>query len=628
MTISGDTLLLIVFALLLLVPSYFFGGASALGRFLLVAGTCIAGIFWSVTRQRIAAAPWWRNPDVLLGAFFLVTILSVFFSPIPQKTGNQIAEFALFIVVYFLARSLSSKQRLWLAGAGVAAGLLASLYALYAFFLYHNSTRLYGFFQNSDGLGAALLLPLILNVGLIASVQHRWQKITLMISVVILGTSYLLASAFASFVGLLVAFLLGWLLLRLRITRRVAAGGIALLLVIVLLSIMVRSNVITREASIPAYSTGELATGFQSTGSLNSLHQRWSFVRSSIAMANHAPLTGVGFGTWVDHFPQYQRSLIEWSSLAHGLIPQYVGELGWLGLAIFAWFLVSIFLTLVLVGRRPEASAIEKSGIIGVGALMIAGLIDIPLFYPSIFFGFWLFAGVLVRPATRELQPQAGRIAKGSLAVLMLLLLIWGGARFVSSYLANQAEAAAKAGNGLDALATADLTMRMFPDPQEEYRMAALQLVGSKFQADKDLARIWAERALRDNPLQPANYLLLGREMKSAGNAQRAEELFREGLRVDPHFYPDLAIDLAKLLLDQKRNAEAKEVALTMLSAFGGGIPSYATSMSTVSTLAGVAELELGEKDAAHIHLRDALKQNKDNEEAKTLLKAAFNESP
>lgn len=617
---SPQGLIWAIAALMFGASPFFFGGADYWGRAILLWGIAFILMLWAFTRLRRGSdRRWWLRSELWFVLFLAFAGLSLALS---QAFRAGLENFVLLIAgaaLFFAGRSLDNQklQRRFFA-ALVLAGVALVLWSLW-FFLAKDqtTTRLFGPLKNSDGLGAALLLPMTIAVGFLRSARRRTAWIFSGSATLILGVGLALTTAVSALLGLVLALLCAWPFVRPRFSRRSLLVACALLALVVAGSAILRS---TRRANPQAADT----IGINQVAAVSSFNQRWAFVRTSLAMAGDRPFIGVGLGLWSDYFPKYQKSLLERSELAHGLLPQYVAEIGWPGLAFFLLLLASIarefFQTL-----RNRATPLTTAAVIGCAALLVAGLIDISWFYPSSFLAFWFVAGSLLTGSTSVVQ---GRFATGiwrlAAVTIALLLAGWGSIRFVTSYWTAAADASAQHGDRIDALSTAKLAMNLVPTPSEELKLSGIKLMYSFGPDDKAELREWAARTHRHNPLQPATSLLLGRIARADGDAGLAEQRYREGLGLDEHFVPDLAVDLAELLEKNGRFDEAIALADSQIGRTGFDVPLRARSLGQLAVTKARAELALKKTDDAHASLLQAVGLDPSNADAALLLKDRF----
>ncbi len=618
--IAPGTLLLALVVLGIVLMPWSFGGGNPLGRFTVTLMIGAATAVWLFLPVRVMPRPWWQNPDVLFAAFLALGLVSFFLSPVRFSALQELWLLAAAAVMFCVARAFGVPAAFRaLATIMVTLGVVLALWSLALFFRFPSDTpRLFGTFKNADGLAAALLLPFTLGIGLWAQAQIRWQRLVFLTATAVLGVTFLLTSAAAAFLGLLAAGLIALVVLRRHIPWKLVSGLIGIVVLAIVVSVAVRA------LRTPQGQESFRATGLNLAGARTSFDQRMSFVRSSLAMAADHPLTGVGLGNWNDAFPQYQYSLRERTSLAHGLLPQYLGELGWPGLLVFLWLMGSVLVLLWKRSRDADASPLRVASAIGLTALALAGFMDVGWFFPFTLLSFWCIAGSALGDTAVPVLHTARRNALRSAVVLLgLFVLGWGLLRFVTTRLVTQAQNAARAQDAQDALGTADLALQLFPSPKEETTLLTMQYLAAG-ERERHTVRLQAERMVQHNPLEPTNYLILGRLERALGNAERAETVVREGLQKDPYWAPSLTVELGRLLLEQQRYDEARRVAVAQLDHTGADVPDRSITLSKVAEIAGAAVLNLGERKTAEDYLSLALTLDPDNGPARQLFNDAF----
>ncbi|MBI3956465.1 MAG: O-antigen ligase family protein [Candidatus Kerfeldbacteria bacterium] len=619
-TISPVTLMWLVPTLALVASWSFFGGAGFWGRLLLFAAFGLASLLWLLVTPRRLTMRWWKNPDLWFLAYLALAAIGTLLSPALKKGLEEASILVVALLAFQLGRAFSAQDRRRFALLLVAGGVALAVWSLWLWisegFL---SSRVYGPFKNPDGLGPALIIPLLLGIGFLTSATRRWQRALAAIAVVLMAGTLILTAAVSAFAGILLSGIAALILFRPK-PRRVAAGALFTIILVILAAAAVR-------LIPPLQSRVAGLTGLGATGAAASFRQRVSFVRSSLAMARDHPVFGVGLGVWSDYFPRYQRSLLERTELAHGTLPTVLAELGILGVVAFLALLLSLFGALLRAwqgaGRSDPLLPFASTGL---AAAAIAGGVDVPWFYPGMVLLFWFTAGAFLNPIATPIENTVPRRRHRALAALLAVVVLgYGGLRFATSYYVDAADRAAQPDRDfIDALATAELAMGLFPTPSEELKMSIVMLTKSWSPADHETLLRWADTTLRDNPLQPAAYLLRGRLAANDGDRGQAERLFLKGLEMDPHFVPDLAADLAALYLADGRNADARGLAAAQLDRTGLDVPERNRSLATIADIKARAELALGERDAAKRSLEQALTFQPENEDAKKLLETEF----
>lgn len=603
------------------VSAFFFGGAHFWGRALLFLSLPLTSLLWWMVRPRALHRAWWKNPDLFFAGFLLVAAISTALSPIPKKSIEEFSLLLLAGLAFVLGRAIPQTDRRRFLMLLVAGAVVLCVWSIWTFLTQSDGyPRIYGPFKNPDGLGAALLLPLLFSAGLFRTFVKRWQKTIVGIALLVIAGTLAATSALSSFVGLTLALMTALFFFRGN-RRRTILGIVVLLFIAGGLAALTRGLTVN-DTNI------SVITGFTRGGASGSFSQRVSFVQSSLAMFADAPIIGVGLGTWSDFFPAYQRSRLERTELAHGALPQYLAEVGSVGFLLFLALLAALVFSLLHAHKRQPDDPLTPYAIVGLIALAVAGCIDVAWFYPVLVLSFWFCAGLFLSPLSVELQTRA-QISGFRIGVTLftVALLGYGLLRLVTAYYADAAMTSASRADGyFDALATADLTMQLFPTPSEELNMSIVLLTKSMVPAYSEQLNEWVQRTIDDNPRQPASYLLFGRLKRGREKVQEAEQLYREGLRMDPYFVPDLAVDLSDLFQAQGRYEEARDLAAAQIERTGLNVPERERSLSTLAVTKARAELALQDREAAHASLTQALEFSPDNQDARALLKETFNE--
>lgn len=623
-TITLSTLTAILAGIAVSVTPFFFGGHYPAGRIILFLCAGFALLLAIKDGLRIIRLSWWKNPDVWFLAFLLVSAASFFITRSPLVTRDAFADILVWWAFFVAGRAIrSSHDRSLFIGFLLVGTFVLSVWSLVAHFTYDIPlTRTYGPFRNSDGLGPSLLIPMVTAWALVWMVRRPWIRVFAFCNAFILTGTLVLTSSVSAGAGIVIAGILGLVLLRPRVRFRTVS--FALLVFMFAIGSAFAFRALQAKQANPDAASFASVQEFTGVGAASSFSQRWRFIRSSLAMAAAAPLTGQGLGMWNAYFTQFQRSVVDRTGLAHGLVPQFLGELGWPGLVVWTGVLASTILCAFRSAQRHNTTFLT-AGAIGLAALAVAGSIDIPWFYPSITGTFWLLAGMTVAPLTDEPVPKKQqRIVSATATLIAIVLIFFGVIRFMSSTLTAQAEQAGNRKDWIDAYATAGLALRMLPNHEEELRIMFLLNFNKRLPNEKEDAKRVTERVLRRNPLQPAAYLQRGTIAREEGDLSAAESFYREGLRIDPFFTPNLSVELAKLLIAQKQFAEGKAVALRALAETSGNLPNGNQSLSVLAEAAGVAELFLGERDAAKQHIEEALRLDPENANARTIFEKEF----
>ncbi len=613
--ISPQVFVFVLLALETGLLPFFFGGASIAGRLIATLIVTLTAVLWFFSSPRLLHASWWKNPDALWIPVLCIALFSFAFTPSLWNTANEfwylLSGALFFVAIRQLTGEYALRNVAWVL---VLAAIPVVVWTLWTFWTSTtHELRAFGPLRNADGLGAYLVLPIFAAFGLLREHIERRRKILLSACLILVTGTLLLTSSVPAIASAIVACIVGVMVYRPRLHKRSVLIGAGTVVAIIVLSVMVRLAA-TRQT------TNYFALPFE--GMRVSLEQRVGFMQSSFHMAADRPWTGVGLGNWSDSFPRYAVSLLERTMLAHGVVFQYLAEGGWIFLLAFLWLLAATLANILAYGKR--FSPLHRIVGLGVLAMAINGLGDISWFYPGIVLLFWGMAGLLLTPITAPVENKTQRQwLQFVIACLVLGTLAWGVLRFVSSYLTYEAERAAQRHDFTDALGTADLAMRFFPSPAENTALTTLQYLASTKQ-NRSVVQAWADRTLTSDRIMAIAYVIPARLARERGDTKKAESLYREGLLLDPHWTPDLSVELARLLMEQRKYEEAEKVVLTAAEQFGKDVPRGETSLSRLWELAGVAALNQGKRAVALERLEKAAAVDPNNSAASGLLRDAF----
>ena len=135
------------------------------------------------------------------------------------------------------------------------------------------------------------------------------------------------------------------------------------------------------------------------------------FYRSSIEMIKDHPLIGVGVNTYMKAYPKYKVKdggiITPDNPYAHNNYLQMAGEIGLLGLGVFLWIMVSLFLELRAIYsgvRHPNSKSVchqyeyVKNVVLGLGcgiwAFLLNGLTESSFYFSKIVVVFWVVIGL------------------------------------------------------------------------------------------------------------------------------------------------------------------------------------------------------------------------------------------
>jgi hypothetical protein len=301
------------------------------------------------------------------------------------------------------------------------------------------------------------------------------------------------------------------------------AGGLVVLVLIAALDVPGRASDGWQEfkqGGGPGSGTGRL-------GSVagQSRYQLWQAALDENATK---PLDGTGSGTFELWWARHGRTG-ESVRDTHSLYLQTLGELGLVGLALLAAFLLTIF---IAAGRRmPHANAAQRSwlaaALAGCVAFCLTAAVDWMWQIPVLAVALLLLASVLVGGDGDE--DSRGRASFGAplrigFAVIAVAAIVAIAIPLASTTLLRNSEADARAGRLGPALDAAQTAQNVQPDAAGPRLQEALVL---EQQGELDAAAAAAQAAIDREPASWRNWLVLSRIDAERGRAAASVDAYR-----------------------------------------------------------------------------------------------------
>jgi tetratricopeptide (TPR) repeat protein len=336
-------------------------------------------------------------------------------------------------------------------------------------------------------------------------------------------------SAFAGAVTVLTA-VAAWradrLLPRIRISRRLATAGLAILLVAVGIAVAL----IGPEERIREFSEAPAPNAQVDVGGVSS-NGRWQWWKSAVDAFESSPARGVGAGGWEAYwgahptFPQFARN-------PHSLPLQSAAELGTPGIALLLAFTAVILLAAVRrIRMRPRTEGPVLIGVLVAAA--VGAAVDWTWAIPGVIAPAVVCSGLLTASAPPRLRVR--RAGLGVMTLLVAYIAIAASALvLVSDIELRRSRAAAGAGHFDEAIARAVDALTFTPWASAPYTQLALSQEDRGFYA-KALADI-KEAEARD--ADDWRLLLIEARLQTRnGNAAAAETALRRA-RANSPFFP------------------------------------------------------------------------------------------
>ncbi|MDD5072415.1 MAG: O-antigen ligase family protein [Candidatus Omnitrophica bacterium] len=242
---------------------------------------------------------------------------------------------------------------------------------------------------NDFGTYVATMLPLPL--ALIAFSVMNWKKkIGLLVISLVLAACLLLTFARGAWLGFVAGFL--FLLIFTGWKRLVAA------LIIVALLVSLTALIAPPDIKAQLGSLSKLGSDLSSM-------DRFLIWKTGWKMFLDRPLFGHGLNTFMSVFEKYKPASYEWIVYAHNCFLQIAAETGIIGLLVFLWFCVSVFIRGIS-KFTGTSDKFLKAAAIGAVACIIATLVnsfvDTNLYSLPLAVLFWSMCGL----AVARVQPE------------------------------------------------------------------------------------------------------------------------------------------------------------------------------------------------------------------------------
>lgn len=412
-----------------------------------------------------------------------------------------------------------------LSRAGIAAAALAAL--VYLAFAPNRLPKLLVAAIGAGGGGALVLAALPrdeLRHGLLTdAARHQGDGMLLLTIVICLLTGLLIAGGTALLAR---GERPAWTRIERRDAQVITVGAVVVLLV----------------AALVAGAPGRISHGWdqfkEPTGgpgkgterlSSASGESRYQFWSAAVKEAGSAPLTGTGAGTfefWWDRHADVEGTIRD----THSLYLQTLGEVGIVGIAILAAFLLTVLIGggRMVVRVPPSRRAPLAAALAGCVAFCFTATFDWVWQVPAVPVAMLVLAAALVgtrvAPAPRELGSLAwpGRVA---VAVLALVLIVAIAIPLASATLVRRSQSEANAGELQAALDSAQTAQDVQPGAASPRLQLALLYEQSGELAE---AAESAQGAVDREETNWRNWLVLARIEAERGNADAAIAAYRK----------------------------------------------------------------------------------------------------
>jgi len=417
----GNFLLYGTFGLLMFGPLAF-GAVEPWSIFVLEGGAASLIVLW-LAKQWVdeeVVIRW--NPLFLpMAAFAFLILVQVAFriSAYPHDTVSGALLYCAYGMLCFLARQVLVRS--------AQARKLAVIFTIYGFLLagfallqgiapngklyWVREPRLggwiYGPYVNHNHYAGLmeLLVPIPLVLALSRLAEDRERIAAAVASAVMVGTLFLSGSRGGMLAMVVELAFLGVVLFRHKRSVRTAVGlGAFAIVLIGLLTWLGGQELTTRVSSISAETRTEISGGMRS-----------SIDRDAWRMFRSKPVLGWGLGTFPVVYPQFRSFYTNFFvNAAHDDYAQLLAEMGLLGFATMAWFLIVTYwsaLPKIDNWMSDVSGAITLACLTGLSGILVHSIVDFNLQIPSNAALFYVFCSLAAAPPliqrARKRKPAA-----------------------------------------------------------------------------------------------------------------------------------------------------------------------------------------------------------------------------
>jgi len=622
-----------IFLFLIILPSFFSGEWSKwlqavifIVIFLLILYTVILFNKQSEISNRMQ---FYKSPNFYLILFLIIVFLTSFFSISKYNSFSLLFLLLSYAAVYFAAYFYFRDWRLIriITNAIFIIGVLTSLISL-IMFNFQSAGRAYGLLFNANALGSYLLFSLPL--GFVLTFWYRNTKLRFLyffgLLVIILG--FLIAYSYTGWVSFLIPFLI-----LISYFRRIIFTKRNLLILLLILFIGFISLTLFRytqshdlKEAILVYKT------ISSESFIFSFSQRLLFNQSAWEIFRDNPIFGSGYNTFQSIYARYAHTVFEQPRYTHNYYLQTAAETGIFGFLALVIFIILLFKSSFKFIKK-EKDEEKKYYLLGLGLGMVGSVIhslfDFGWQFPAVFILFWLMSGMLMawgrKTTDYSLQTTEDRqevvkktslwpkIVSAASIILALIIFVRGLTVFAGAYYFSKAENAVSKGELIEANSFYLDGLKYDPDPTKlvNYVQNRIKFNFLLKQEDYEELENKLKKLLTVDRENYYAHWVLGRVYFLQDKFSLAESKYKEAIRYNPVFKPDVYYDLALLYYKQENYNQSKRTIFSILEKYPAGTsssnPNLPTQLALLNLLLGQNYTKEGMNDKAGIYFEKAL---------------------
>ena len=537
-------IILFVLILLIVIPPFFSGGRHYLvNNSLLIAAGLI--LLLLVCKNKLC----FKKLHYLLLGFLVFSALSLLFSCSSYSSLlfflQLISGLIIFLVVSF--SNFSEKQIRFLMSVILVVAFVLCLVGFF-FYLTGHYHRLTSTFYWPNPFAGYLLF--ILPIGLIVFLRTE-KKFLIVPALIVFLTAFVLAGSRGAFLSCLI--LLGFVFWH---QRHRLLKNILWLILIVLFTAGFTWLLFSLKTQIIVDSASFLARETQSSVLDISSKIRLSYWQGALKIFKDNPLFGTGLDSFQKVYPAFQQSPLMAGKYAHNF---YLEILAGAGIFAFLFFIAFLGFILFKIGKNIDFKKQPYALAFWAAALGSAlhNLVDIDWHWSANLILFCFCLGyayqVFLRSGNKKEKGNLSRIGKVVLILLTILLILKGFQGLITDHLFTK-------GQGLPSQELIEqekfYAQALFLNPNPDIQRALAINLFSQQQYQE--AEVLAQKLIKKDTCHALNYQLLGRIYWQKNQFLKAEEQFKQAIKLDPLNQPIYYLDLVKLYLAQNKVKEAK----------------------------------------------------------------------
>jgi len=362
----------------------------------------------------------------LLACLFAL-IISLFYSINILSSLHQVYQISALFSLFFLASNMSNKETKKLRAIILFTALLISVYAIYQYVWGFEHLKEYLAKNLKDSLEAKYFREILFTKRAIATFFSPN-----MLGCYLAMTIPLCAGSILDKINLKKPYIFQSACLALTLTALVLTKslGVWISLAFGALVFVILSNRLRRSTRLiicalmllmPAYILFLRFDMFADfANQQNTILQRLSFWKSSLAMIKDFPLTGVGAGNFSNIYLKYKYFLANETMFAHNIFLQAWAETGILGIISIIWLLAAFIKT----SFKIEKNLITIGLIASCSVFIVNNMLDFSYFIPQVSFLWWLYLGLLSRARKTDNVKSNNTTRSLALAIVFILILL------------------------------------------------------------------------------------------------------------------------------------------------------------------------------------------------------------